>query len=157
MRLVIAVLMLIGLAISAKVPDLPQGASLYLQNQSKSDEAGRFEFLLRNALTKADGDSAKKSRWGAKHYFRSGLNIVPQKEKAQYVLSFYVIHREHTAQTLGDAVLQNTNGDQLWSAEYHCGELDTVAMCVGWLSDDVKGAQVNPEGKRAGLLGWKLK
>ena len=45
----------------------------------------------------------------------------------------------------------------LWEHKYDCVRVirDPARGCYQHISDDLKAAQVNAEGKRAGMFGWR--
>jgi hypothetical protein len=147
--------------LAAKGPDLPQGSKLYIENKSQSDEAARFAVLLASRLAKDQGN---------KRYGRPGFPIVEKQEQAAYVLRVMFVLRENTqtdmietkrtTHALVNSWLLDANGKELCSEKQHCrGFLmdEPTEVCAKQLSDDIKSAQVNESGKRAGLIGWRIK
>jgi len=147
--------------LAAKVPDIQPGSSFYIENKSQSDEAVRFATLLASRLAKDEGN---------KRYRKPGLPVVERREEASYVLRIMFVLRADAKTSVFDtnkathalvnAWLLDANGKELWSDEQDCvGDLmgEPVENCVRQLSDSIKSAQVDSNGKRAGLLGWRNK
>jgi hypothetical protein len=161
MFLAIITLLVRQAAFSAKVPDIPIGSKFYIENRSQSDEAARFAVLLAGRLSKDEGK---------RRYRKPGFSVAERREDAAYVVRLMVIVRENTRTSVVDsnktthalvnAWLLDASGKELWSQEQDCvGSLlgEPTENCIRRLSDDLKSAQVDSEGKRAGLLGWKVK
>src|SRR5579859_3697321 len=162
-KLFLVVLMTSQMAFAVKVPDIQPGAKFYIENKSQSDEAERFAVLLASKLAEDEGSRNKR-------YLKPGFPVVERREEAFYVLRVMVVLRGNAKTSVFDsnkathalvnAWLLDANGKELWSQELDCvGNLlgEPVKNCVRELSDDIKSAQVDSNGKRAGLLGWKTK
>lgn len=147
------------LARAGEVPDIQTGAKFYIENKSQSDEAVRFAVLLASKLAQDEGN---------KKYQKPGFPVVERREEASYVLRFMLVLRRNAKNSVLDTIrathvnawLLDANGKELWSTKQDCVEDfigGPVMNCVRELSDDIKSAQVDSHGKRAGLLGWKIK
>jgi hypothetical protein len=146
------------------VPDLPPGAEIYIESKSTSDEAVRFQSLLQSKLAETE------NRRG---HFRPGFSIVSNKKDATYTLRYVFILRTNVPScdilfgckpgvgAMVDASLFDASDHPLWSEEYHCGGVailgEPVSYCARLVANDLKGAQIDAKGKRAGLMGWKTK
>lgn len=164
LRAIAAVIFLASLSSllpAERIPDLPERASIFLQDKKQFDESESLQTLLEEKLSRTEG---------SKHRLRPGLQIKQKKEDAAFVLQFQLaIHSLDTAcpwsqcanapiHAFLEAVLTDAHGSRLWSKEYACRPTVTSTpadVCAGDLADDLKGAQVNASGQRAGALGWK--
>jgi hypothetical protein len=138
---------------AAKVPDIPTGSKIYIENKSQSDEAARFAVLLASKLAKDEG---------GRNYLMPGFPVVERREDAAYVLRIMVVFRQvgrgGDVNVLLNAWLLDANGKELWSKNDTCVTTTWTSSdkgCMRDLSNDLKSAQVNSDGKRAGWLGWK--
>jgi hypothetical protein len=148
-----------------RLPDIPARATVFIENTSAkwSREAGRFMDVLKDVVAHTDN----KHSW-----VRPGLRVVDQKEGADYVLSYTAIAHEmpngcnllscNYTYTQGNfrvtLLLTNANGTQLWSQEYFCQEpLGGISAeeCADHVANEIKSAEVNDDGQRAGGKGWK--
>ena len=141
---------------AAKIPDIPTGSKLYLENKSTSDEAKLFTELFREKLGKDESKGV---------YSKPGFPVVDKKEDAAYVLRFLFVIRENQS-NWGEGAqeharvnvwLLDTSGSVIWEHNYDCVRVfrEPARECYQHVSDDLKAAQVNAEGKRAGWLGWR--
>jgi hypothetical protein len=147
-----------------KVPDLPARATIFIENTGKpSTEAERFTRVLQSVISRSDD---KHDR------IRPGLTVVDSQSEADYVLRYEVFAGEREpgcnmltcsyAYTQGNfratVLLLSSHGTKLWEQEYHCFEPmggESAEKCADHLANDVKGAQVDENGERAGAHGWK--
>jgi hypothetical protein len=133
-------------SLAARVPDLPTGSKIFLENRGSSDESQLFTELFSEKLSK--DETVKK-------YAKPGFPIVNKKEDAAYVLRFIFVMREKEARV--NIWLLDSKGALIWEHNYECARFfrEPARECYQQISDDLKAAQVNAEGKRAGLLGWR--
>jgi hypothetical protein len=153
-----------------RVPDIPTGSKFYIENKSQSDESVRFAMLLASRLGKEEG---------GKNYSKPGFPIVENRADANYVLRIMVVFRPDKESTwvMLNTWLLDANGKELWSKDYSSLDPNSTSAFVNYgaaggllhrltgegsdprtvveLSDNLKSAQVNSDGKRAGLLGWR--
>jgi hypothetical protein len=141
---------------SAKVPDIRSGSKIYVENRSTSDESQMFTELLREKLTKDETH---------RNYAKPGFPVVDKKEDADYTLRFFFVLRENE-KSFGEGAqeharvnvwLLDSKGNTIWEHNYDCVRnfREPARECYQHISDDLKAAQTNAEGKRAGWLGWK--
>lgn len=88
-----------------------------------------------------------------------------KKEEADFVLRVLPVLRHKDAGVATKAGnharvtvrLLDAKGSRLWEHDYDCmaSFREPMRECYQHISDDLKSAQVNAEGKRAGFLGWK--
>jgi len=153
----LAVLLLGTASFAAKAPDIPTGSKLYLENKSTSDESQLFTQLFREKLTKDESKGI---------YSKPGFPTVDKKEDAAYVLRFLFVLRENQ-KSFGEGPqeharvnvwLLDSRGTVIWEHNYDCERVfrEPARECYQHISDDLKAAQVNADGKRAGWLGWRL-
>ena len=152
----LAVLLLGTASFAAEAPDIPTGSRLYLENKSTSDESQLFTELFREKLTKDESKGV---------YSKPGFPVVDKKEEATYVLRFLFVMRENQKSFGGEAQehvrvnlwLLDSRGTVIWEHNYDCIRVfrEPARECYQHISDDLKAAQVNAEGKRAGWLGWR--
>lgn len=144
-----------------RVPDLPARASISLQNQKQSADSTEFQKYLESSLSRPDNRG---------HRRRSGLQVKKTKEEAAFVLQFelkrafgdtdcqaYTQCSSTPAYAYLDVVLTDASGGRLWSQEYSCVPTPTrepLDACAQDLGEDLKAAQVDANGKRAGWSGW---
>lgn len=133
---------------AAKVPDIPTGSKIFLQNDGTSDESRMFTELFREKLSKDES-----SRTNAK----PGFPVVDKKEDAAYTLRFIFVMREHDEHARVNVWLLDSTGKVVWEHNYDCVRVirDPARECYQHISDDFKAAQVNTAGKRAGMFGWR--
>lgn len=143
-------------AFAAKVPDIPTGSKIFLENKGTSDESLLFTELFREKLSR---DETKRN------YSKPGFPVVEKKEGADYTLRFIFVMRENARGFLESTQeharvnvwLLDSKGTLVWEHNYDCIRVfrEPARECYQSISDDLKAAQVNAEGKRAGLLGWR--
>ncbi len=137
---------LVSFALAAKVPDIPTGSKIFLENEGTSDESRMFTDLFREKLSKDES-----SRTNAK----PGFPVVDKKEDAAYTVRFiFVMHDEHARVNVW---LLDAAGKTVFEHNYDCVRVihDPARECYQHISDDLKAAQVNADGKRAGMFGWR--
>lgn len=92
--------------------------------------------------------------------------VVDSKEEATYVLRFLFVMRENQ-KSFGEGPQEHarvnlwmldSRGTVIWEHNYDCARVfrEPARECYQHISDDLKAAQVNAEGKRAGWLGWRV-
>jgi hypothetical protein len=155
-RIGLLVPVLVSLAFAAKVPDIPTGSKIFLQNKGTSNESQLFTELLREKLSKDET---------SRNYSKPGFPIVDKKEDAAYTLRFIVVIRQNERGFLESTQeharvnvwLLDSAGKTVWEHNYDCTRVfrEPARECYQHISDDFKAAQVNAEGKRAGWLGWR--
>jgi hypothetical protein len=127
---------------AAKVPDIPTGSKIFLENKSASDESQMFTELFREKLNKD-----KSTRTNSK----PGFPVVDKKEDAAYVLRFiFVMRNEHGDEHARVNVwLLDSKGATVWEHNYDCVRVvrDAARECYQHISDDLKAAQVNADEK----------
>jgi hypothetical protein len=136
---------------AVRVPDITTGSKFYLDNKGTSDNAAMFTEELREELQK---DSSTKK------YRQPGFPVVEKKEEADYILRFVLVTRGNDNHARLKVWLLDPKGTTLWEGEHECSIMTTfflVPNCAQFVSSDLKAAQVDAEGKRAGALGWKNK
>jgi hypothetical protein len=153
---VLVPVLLISFALAANIPDIPRGSKIFLENKSTSDESQLFTELLREKLSKDET---------SRNYVKPGFSVVDKKEDASYVLRFIFVLRENERSFMEGAQeharvnvwLLNSAGTALWEHNYDCVRVfrEPARECYQHISDDLKAAQINVEGKRAGMLGWR--
>jgi hypothetical protein len=136
--------------------ELPTGSKLFLENKGTSDESQMFTELLGEKLGKDET---------SRNYVKPGFPIVDKKENAAYTLKFIMVMRENEKSFMEKAQeharvivwLLDTTGTVIWEHNYDCVRVsrEPARECYQHISDDLKSAQVNAEGKRAGMLGWR--
>jgi hypothetical protein len=146
---VIAVLLLATASFAEKVPDIPTGSKFFLENGGTSDESRMFTELFREKLSKNEMYSG--------HYSKPGFPVVDKKEEAAYTLRFIFVMREAEEHARVNVWLFDSKGTQVWEHNYDCVRIfrEPARECYQHVSDDLKAAQVNSAGKRAGRFGWK--
>jgi hypothetical protein len=152
----LAVLLLSAASFAAKAPDIPAGSKIFLENKGTSDESQLFTDLFRENLAKDE------SKGG---YAKPGFPVVDKKEDAAYILRFLFVMRVNEKSFLDSGQekarvnvwLLDSKGTLVWQHNYACVRVwrEPARECYQHISDDLKAAQVNTEGKRAGWLGWK--
>jgi hypothetical protein len=155
-RVALVVPFLVCLAFAAKAPGIPTKSKIFLENKGTSDESQMFTELLREKLSKDET---------SRNYVKPGFPIVDKKEDATYSLRFIFVMRENEKSLMEGAQeharvnvwLLDSTGAVLWEHNYDCVRVfrDPARECYQHISDDLKSAQVNAEGKRAGMLGWR--
>ena len=158
MKVLIAslVLFLASPAFAGKAPDIPTQSKIFLENKGTSDESQMFTELLREKLSKDET---------SRNYTKPGFPVVEKKEDAAYTLKFIFVMRENEKSFMETAQeharvnvwLSDATGKVIWENNYDCVRVfrDPARECYQHISDDLKSAQINPEGKRAGMLGWR--
>jgi hypothetical protein len=154
---IIAVLLLSVISFAEKIPDIPTGSKFFLDSAGTSDESRMFTELLREKLS--------KNQMYSGHYSKPGFPVVDKREDAAYTLRFIFVIRENQKDFFGDAEeharvnvwLLDSKGTLVWEHNYDCVRIfrDPARECYQHLSDDLKAAQVDSRGKRAGRFGWK--
>ena len=146
LRVALITPLLVCLAFATKVPDIPTGSKIFLENKGTSDESQLFTELFREKLSK--DESGKK-------YAKPGFPVVDKKEDAAYILQFIFVMREKQARV--NVWLLDSKSTLIWEHNYECTAFfrEPARECYQQISDNLKAAQVNAEGKRAGLLGWR--
>ena len=146
----LAVLLVSLPSFAAKVPDIPTGSKLFLENKGTSDESQMFTELFREKLGKDES-----SRTNSK----PGFPVVDKREDAAYILRFILVVRdEHGDEHARVNVwLLDSKGTLLWEHNYDCVRVfrEPARECYQHISDDLKATQVNADGKRAGMFGWR--
>jgi len=139
---------LVSFALAARVPDIPTGSKIFLENKGTSDESQLFGELLREKLSRDESNS---------HRSKPGFPVVDKKEEADYVLRFIFVMRSREEYPRANAWLFDSKGTLIWENNYTCVRVfrEPARECYQHISDDLKGAQVNAEGKRAGIVGWR--
>ena len=150
--------------ISTRVPGIQSGATIFLEGSDDwSSVAERFGQELQSVISRTD---KKHDR------IRPGLRVVNNKAAADYVLHYVVVAGERPLGCVGlgcqytyiqgnlraTVMLLSSDGTELWEAEYDCAEPlagISAAVCADRLANDLKAAQVDKQGKRAGAHGWK--
>jgi hypothetical protein len=143
-------------SVAAKAPDIRSGSKLYLENKSTSDESQLFAELLREKLAKDETH---------RNYAKPGFPVVDRKEDADYTLRFFFVLRENE-KSFGEGAqeharvnlwLLDSKGNTIWEHNNDCVRnfRKPARECYQHISDDLKAAQTNDEGKRAGWLGSK--
>jgi hypothetical protein len=150
------VFVLASLVSAANIPDLPTGSKIFLENKGTSDESQMFTELLREKLSK-DETRGK--------YSKPGFPVVDKKEDAAYLLRFIFVMRENEKSFMEKSQeharvnvwLLDSKGVVIWEHNYDCVRVfrEPARECYQHISDDLKAAQTNSQGKRAGMLGWK--
>jgi hypothetical protein len=143
---VLLVLLVSVSSFAAKVPDIPTGSKIFLENKSTSDESQMFTELFREKLGKDESTRTNS---------KPGFPVVDTKELAAYVLRFIFVMRDEHARV--NVWLIDSKGTTVWEHNYDCVRVirDAARECYQHISDDLKAAQVNAEGKRAGMFGWR--
>jgi hypothetical protein len=152
----LAVFLLSSALFAAKAPDIPTGSKIFLENKGTSDESQMFTELFREKLSKDETKS---------NYAKPGFPIVDKKEEAAYILRFISVMRENE-RSFGEGAqeharvniwLLDSAGTVIWEHNYDCVRVfrEPARECYQHISDDLKAAQVNAEGRRAGFLGWR--
>jgi len=148
---------LVCLAFAAKVPaGIPTKSKMFLENRGTSDESQLFTQLLREKLSKDES---------GRNYEKPGFPIVDKKEDAAYTLRFIFVLRENQKSFMEgpqeharvNVWLLDATGTVVWEHNYDCVRVfrEPARECYQHISDDLKAAQVNAAGKRAGMLGWR--
>jgi hypothetical protein len=142
----LALLLLSIASIASKVPDIPAGSKIFLENKGTSDESLLFTELFREKLSKDES---------GRNYAKPGFPVVDKKEDAEYTLRFIFVMREKHARV--NLWLLDSKSTLIWEHNYDCVAFfrEPARECYQQISDTLKAAQVNAEGKRAGLLGWR--
>jgi hypothetical protein len=148
-------LILSPFAFAAKVPDIPTGSKIFLENKGTSDESQLFTELLGEKLSKDES---------SRNYVKPGFLVVDTKQDAEYTLRFIFVLRENQKSFLEgpqeharvNVWLVDSKGTQVWEHNYDCVRVfrEPARECYQHISDDLKAAQVTVDGKRAGSLGW---
>jgi len=138
----------VSLAFAAKAPDIPTRSKIFLENKGNSDEAQLFGELLREKLSRDESNE---------HRLKPGFPVVDKREEADYILRFIFIMRSGKEYPLANVWLFDSKGNLLWENNYTCVRVfrEPARECYQHISDDLKGAHVNAEGKRAGIVGWR--
>jgi hypothetical protein len=141
---------------AAKAPDIPSGSKIFLENKGTSDESQLFTELLSEKLRKDET---------SRNYAKPGFPVVEKKEDAAYTLKFIFVIRENQKSFMEgpqeharvNVWLIDSASTVIWENNYDCVRVfrEPARECYQHISDDLKSAQINSEGKRAGMLGWK--
>jgi hypothetical protein len=141
---------------NGKAQSIPAGSTIFLENRGTSDESQMFTELLREKLSKDESN---------RNYSKPGFPVVDKKEDAAYTLRFIFVLRENEKGFMENPQeharvnvwLVNSTDAVVWEHNYDCVRIfrEPARECYQHISDDLKAAQVNAQGKRAGLLGWK--
>lgn len=149
------VLVLISLAFAARIPAIPAGSRIFLENKGTADEDPLSTEWLREKVSKDET---------SRNYTKPGFPVVDKKEDASYVLRFNFVPenlngfmegvKEHARVNVW---LLDSAGTIVWEHNYDCVRVhgEPPRECYQHISDDLKAAQVNFEGQRAGMLGWR--
>jgi hypothetical protein len=141
---------------AARAPDIPTGSKIFLENKGTSDESLMFTELFREKLSKDETSGS---------FIKPGFPVVERKEDATYTLRFIFLMRENQ-KSFGEGPqeharvnvwLLDSASTVVWEHNYDCVRVfrEPARECYQHISDDLKAAQVNAEGKRAGFLGWR--
>jgi hypothetical protein len=150
-----------------RVPGIQSGATIFLEGSDDwSSVVERFGEELQSVISRTD---KKHDR------IRPGLRVVNNKAAADYILHYVVVAGERPLACAGlgwvgclypyiqgnlraTVLLLSSDGTELWEAEYDCAEPlagISAEVCADRLANDLKAAQVDKQGKRAGAHGWK--
>src|SRR5712671_380858 len=134
-------------AFAGKAPDIPTQSKIFLENKGMSDESQMFTELLREKLSKDET---------SRNYTKPGFPVVEKKEDAAYTLKFIFVMRENEKSFMEAAQeharvnvwLSDSTGKVIWENNYDCVRVfrDPARECYQYISDDLKSAQINPEG-----------
>ena len=112
------VLLVSVLSFAAKVPDIPTGSKIFLENKSTSDESQMFTELFREKLGKDESTRTNS---------KPGFPVVDTKEDAAYVLRFIFVMRDEHARV--NVWLLDSKGTTVWEHNYDCVRVIICDRC----------------------------